>query len=1193
MDADMEDELEKELSELIVPSGDRKNGFKSSSTVSSGLDTHATRSKSNPPTCNYCKKTFCNLNYVKKHMARVHGKKETTFKKPKTLEEPERPKSRYLRCEHCTQIFNSIAYLRKHMAIDHEIYDNNEPVVEEEEDDLVLLILNDTQAPITVGDTVKKILTTSATNEVIVQSGDESFTRIGGEKLIVDNVGDNFTRIDDGNLRISYENDGGTSSNVAQVNEENMSVSYEDNGASNVATVDDEKLRISYKSNGETSSNFVTSTGEENFGLSYDNNVRTSNVNSTGEENLISYENNEATNTAGTDDGKLLSQESNRTNVDDGKLRISYESNGTNLQETGIVTRRSASLARQVKTEANERRQFQLLEKRHHAKRRKKHERTFFEVKKLGTRGRAPNPKVMDELKVNSLVCKECDKPFTSTFNLKRHLKTHTDVSCYKKISKCSICNESMRTDDLKNHYKEVHNTDFEEDVLYFPSKNEFLQWKENMESETVAKYVQNQAPRVNKDGSKVTYFICHRNGYYRPKGKNIRRMKVYGSNKIGSHCPSAIVVKETSYKITARFYKTHIGHSMDLSRLSLSNKEKEEIAQKIASKVPLEDILNDIRDSLYNEHVRRIHLTTKTDLHNLIAKFKLNRNEIKNGCEYKSVDSWVSTHLSSSMIRLYKNQGDVIEAFPQLTQQDFCLIVANDAQISLLHKYGNYVVCVDNTHGLDSLGFEMFSILVVDELGEGLPCALMFTTRNDTAVLEVFYLVIKSALSGLNLEPCYFMSDLDEASYVAWLEVFPCKETQRLLSSWHIDEAWRSQIDKIKTKEPIIKANIYKQAKLLMNEKNLLTFGMMANNFLHELFSKEETRSFGSYMEVFINEPQTWAYAHRLFKGIDASIHLENMHRNLKQIFFKGKKWKRLDRGIQAIMRFVKEKMFDRLVATEKGELSKKLLDIKARHNSANEICSEMTQYIKQEGPGEWTILSKKNLKDLYTVSWRKDNCTCGLRCETCDICLHSYSCTCSDAAFHWNMCQHIHLIAMELKEQEANAITQQQVMQHVEMDDNMAADDVFEMTPDMANVTTVMNNTILTQSVTVTESGTVIETHPVTVTISHDTPPPPPSPPALKQQISIESQKSELLLLVQSLLDVTDNQERVDMFRKHLHMIEQSYTDMQIITADIGTEEHQSPVMAEPVNKKVYVHKLYLRNNGNNNQQVDDNNT
>ncbi|XP_039286046.1 uncharacterized protein LOC111058654 [Nilaparvata lugens] len=1213
MNPDMDDELEIELSELIVPGAERKNGFKTS-LESTYYNTPHPRLKNPPPICNFCNKKFCNLNYVKKHIERVHNKTDKPFKKSKLEEVEEKPKQKYLRCEHCTQIFNSIAYLTKHTAIEHQIYVNNDPKKEEEHeiymeneiydnngpepvaedddddmrdsDDVVLLILNDTQAPITTGDSVKKILTT---NETIVESsgatftriGEEKFTRVGGDKM--ESCEKSFTRIGEG---VSYGGGAGTTSNV----DGNLRISYEKNEGT-TSRVDGGNLRISY---------------ENNWGK----------VSVVNEENLrISYEDNRGTSEAKNDDGKLeISFESNggaATRNEDGNLRIGYKNNGGNDklrvglcnndkledenedvklrvsyngEENDSIGTRSRTLRRAVKTEAMEkRRQFQILEKTRHAKRRKKHERTFFEVKKLGSRGRAPNPKVMDELKVNSLVCKECDKPFTSTFNLKRHIKTHTDTTCYKKISKCSICEDTMRTDDLKSHYKSAHDTDFEEDVMYFGSKDEFLQWKENMESETVAKYVQNQAPRTNKDGSKVTYFICHRNGFYKPKGKNIRRMKLYGSNKIGSHCPSAIVVKETSYKITARFYKTHIGHSMDLSRLSLSNKEKKEIAQKIAAKVPLEDILNDIRDSLYNEHVKRIHLTTKTDLHNLIAKFKLNRNEIKNDSEYKTVDSWVTTHLSSSMIRLYKNQGDILEAFPQLTQQDFCLIVANDAQISLLHKYGNYVVCVDNTHGLDSFGFEMFSILVVDELGEGIPCALMFTTRNDTAILQVFYLVIRSALSGLNLEPCYFMSDLDEASYAAWLGVFPCKETQRLFSSWHIDEAWRTQIDKIKTKEPIIKANIYKQAKMLMNEKNLMTFDMMASNFLHELFANEETRSFGSYMEVFINDPQTWAYAHRLYKGIDASIHLENMHRNLKQIFFKGKKLKRLDRGIQAIMRFVKEKMFDRLVATEKGELSKKLLDIKARHTTAAEISTNMTPFIKQEGPGEWTILSKKNLKDLYTVSWRKDGCRCGLRCETCEICLHSYSCTCPDAAFHWNMCKHIHLIAMELKEQERNDEQHQQVhqhvdpqvMQHVDMDDNIVTDDVFEMTPD---VTTVMNNTIVTQSVTVTHPGTVIESHPVTVTISHHTPAPP--------EISIETQKSELLLMLQQLLNVTDTQERVDTFRKHLHLVEQSYNE-ELITHS----QEQSQVIPEEINKKLYVHKLYLRNNGNNNQQEDNN--
>ena len=36
---------------------------------------------------------------------------------------------------------------------------------------------------------------------------------------------------------------------------------------------------------------------------------------------------------------------------------------------------------------------------------------------------------------------------------------------------------------------------------------------------------------------------------------------------------------------------------------------------------------------------------------------------------------------------------------------------------------------------------------------------------------------------------------------------------------------------------------------------------------------------------------------------------------------------------------------------------------------------------------------------------------CSCKICCSSCDVCVHSYSCTCMDDLIHAKICKHIHL--------------------------------------------------------------------------------------------------------------------------------------------------------------------------------------
>lgn len=93
------------------------------------------------------------------------------------------------------------------------------------------------------------------------------------------------------------------------------------------------------------------------------------------------------------------------------------------------------------------------------------------------------------------------------------------------------------------------------------------------------------------------------------------------------------------------------------------------------------------------------------------------------------------------------------------------------DAQMDMLKKYGSDCVCLDGTHGLNSYDFELNTLLVLDELREGFPCAFLISNRSDTLALTLFFETIKDKLKE-TLTPKIFMSDLADTFFNAWVSV-------------------------------------------------------------------------------------------------------------------------------------------------------------------------------------------------------------------------------------------------------------------------------------------------------------------------------------------------------------------------------------------------------------------------------------
>jgi len=78
-------------------------------------------------------------------------------------------------------------------------------------------------------------------------------------------------------------------------------------------------------------------------------------------------------------------------------------------------------------------------------------------------------------------------------------------------------------------------------------------------------------------------------------------------------------------------------------------------------------------------------------------------------------------------------------------------------------------------------------------------------------------------------------------------------------------------------------------------------------------------------------------------------------MQRTLKHIYLEGKKVKRLDKSIHALLKFLRDKSIDRLIVLHKGKLTSKIKELRKRHKNSLEM---LTNNVLKNGEDCWNVV-------------------------------------------------------------------------------------------------------------------------------------------------------------------------------------------------------------------------------------------
>ncbi|XP_046988402.1 uncharacterized protein LOC124594095 [Schistocerca americana] len=264
----------------------------------------------------------------------------------------------------------------------------------------------------------------------------------------------------------------------------------------------------------------------------------------------------------------------------------------------------------------------------------------------------------------------------------------------------------------------------------------------------------------------RVRYYHCHRSFNFNSKGTGARRVKSMGTNKIGSTCPSNMQVTITEDKCCLKFFPKHMGHTQDVGRTFLHGNERAELAGRLSQGVPVGRVLQDVRSAPIAASVERIHLLEKKDLHNIKRDFDIGYATKKHENDAVSVKLWVEEmkRQSDNPVLYFKQQKQVD---PNFQDEDFILIIMTDFQDEQLLKYGEDKICVDGSHGMTAYDFQLFTIVVVDRYGAGMPVAFCFSNRGDMCLLSFYFKCVRERVGTVKTN--VFMSDDAPAFYNAW----------------------------------------------------------------------------------------------------------------------------------------------------------------------------------------------------------------------------------------------------------------------------------------------------------------------------------------------------------------------------------------------------------------------------------------
>ena len=430
----------------------------------------------------------------------------------------------------------------------------------------------------------------------------------------------------------------------------------------------------------------------------------------------------------------------------------------------------------------------------------------------------------------------------------------------------------------------------------------------------------------------------------------------------------------------------------------------------KIREGISRERVLDEIRESVAKD-LHRHHLVDKKDLNNITTAYGL-ENIRRHGNDQQSVLAWIEEwkeNEETNPILFYKLQGEEASDGVSLAKEDFFIAVQTPLQKHMFKQFASNGVCCDTTHGTNGYDFSLATILVADEFGKGFPVGWCISNHEDLSVMHLFFSLIRENCGVQHSG--FFMSDMAPQFYNAWVAVMGEPRPKKLVCTWHVDKAWRTELKK-KIGETVVEAEVYKMLRMVLEQTNTNLFQDCVNALLLDLSSDVKKKDFHDYFkEQWLSNKEHWAFCYRLGLGINTNMFVEAFHRVFKRIYLGRKVNKRVDCCLLNLLKYARDQCFNRMIQLTKGKANYRVKAIQERHTRS---LSLPLKNIASSKANAWNVESSDG-KNVYEIQRLREKCpeiNCRLSCLECGICIHSFVCSCPDSLILHTICKHIHLI-------------------------------------------------------------------------------------------------------------------------------------------------------------------------------------
>ena len=118
------------------------------------------------------------------------------------------------------------------------------------------------------------------------------------------------------------------------------------------------------------------------------------------------------------------------------------------------------------------------------------------------------------------------------------------------------------------------------------------------------------------------------------------------------------------------------------------------------------------------------------------------------------------------NLILIFNNQGEEQDDCDDLAKNDFLLAIQTEYQHDMMIKYGEKVICMDDTHGSNMYDFTLITVLVIDDYRVGIPMVWALSNRVNKVLLMQFWKRLKANVGDLRTNVC--MSDMADQIFIS-----------------------------------------------------------------------------------------------------------------------------------------------------------------------------------------------------------------------------------------------------------------------------------------------------------------------------------------------------------------------------------------------------------------------------------------